>query len=272
MSRDYYAIAFTSAVRDAQVQYGSRAAQDRLHQVTGADDGPTIDPPHFGTPVRARMPHDPLGEAERAFIAEQDGFYLATVSQSGWPYVQFRGGPAGFVTTPDEHTLAWPDFRGNRQYVTTGNLDGESRVAMIFLDYARQARLKIFGVARSATSCTTPPRPARSRLRTTRRGSNARCASGSVHSTGTARNTSRRGTPPRSSSRPWHRSSGASRSSSRRTPSCGARRHRRPPGYRVQPQPAKGEARAMDDDNILDRISTLIAREHHLRAAARPVG
>lgn len=147
MSRDYYAIAFTSAVRDAQVQYGSRAAQDRLHQVTGADDGPTIDPPHFGTPVRARMPHDPLGEAERAFIAEQDGFYLATVSQSGWPYVQFRGGPAGFVTTPDEHTLAWPDFRGNRQYVTTGNLDGESRVAMIFLDYARQARLKIFGVA-----------------------------------------------------------------------------------------------------------------------------
>jgi predicted pyridoxine 5'-phosphate oxidase superfamily flavin-nucleotide-binding protein len=88
-----------------------------------------------------------MGEAERAFISEQDGFYLATMSQSGWPYVQFRGGPSGFVTTPDEHTLAWPDFRGNRQYITTGNLGGDSRVAMIFLDYARQARLKVFGVA-----------------------------------------------------------------------------------------------------------------------------
>jgi predicted pyridoxine 5'-phosphate oxidase superfamily flavin-nucleotide-binding protein len=147
MSREYHDIAFTSAVLDAQVQYGSRTAQGRLHHVTDADDDPTIDPPHFGTPARARVPRDPLGEAERAFIGEQDGFYLATVSQSGWPYVQFRGGPAGFVTTPDEHTLAWPDFRGNRQYVTTGNLEGESRVAMIFLDYARQARLKIFGVA-----------------------------------------------------------------------------------------------------------------------------
>jgi len=131
MSREYYDIAFTAAVRDAQVQYGSRSAQERLHHV---DDVPAD-------------PHDPMGEAERAFISEQDGFYLATMSQSGWPYVQFRGGPSGFVTTPDEHTLAWPDFRGNRQYITTGNLGGDSRVAMIFLDYARQARLKVFGVA-----------------------------------------------------------------------------------------------------------------------------
>src|SRR5689334_5333014 len=130
MSREYYDIAFTPAVRDAQVQYGSRAAQERMHHVENV----SVDP------------HDPMGEAERTFISEQDGFYLATMSQSGWPYVQFRGGPSGFVTTPDEHTLAWPDFRGNRQYITTGNLDGDSRVAMIFLDYARQARLKVFGV------------------------------------------------------------------------------------------------------------------------------
>lgn len=54
--------------------------------------------------------HDPLGSAKRDFIAEQDGFYMATVSGSGWPYVQFRGGPQGFVSSPDEHTLAWADF------------------------------------------------------------------------------------------------------------------------------------------------------------------
>ncbi|KQU68958.1 pyridoxamine 5'-phosphate oxidase family protein [Phycicoccus sp. Root101] len=131
MSSKYYDIAFTSAVRDAQREYGSWAAQRRLHHV---EDGPA-------------RPDDPMGEAERTFIGEQDGFYLATMSQSGWPYVQFRGGPRGFVTTPDAHTLAWPDFRGNRQYITTGNLQDESRVAIIFLDYSRQVRLKVFGVA-----------------------------------------------------------------------------------------------------------------------------
>ncbi|MFF0087007.1 pyridoxamine 5'-phosphate oxidase family protein [Streptomyces canus] len=90
---------------------------------------------------------DPLGSAERDFIAGRDGFYLATVAAGGRPYVQFRGGPPGFVTTPDEHTLAWPDFRGNRQYISTGNMAHDPRVSIIFMDYARQVRLKIFGVA-----------------------------------------------------------------------------------------------------------------------------
>ncbi|MGW6016190.1 pyridoxamine 5'-phosphate oxidase family protein, partial [Streptomyces sp. NPDC055210] len=90
---------------------------------------------------------DPLGSAERNFIAERDGFYLATVAAGGRPYVQFRGGPPGFVTAPDEHTLAWADFRGNRQYISTGNVAHDPRVSLIFMDYARQVRLKVFGVA-----------------------------------------------------------------------------------------------------------------------------
>ena len=72
---------------------------------------------------------------------------MATTCESGWPYVQFRGGPPGFVRSLDEHTLAWADFRGNRQYISTGNLDHDPRVALIFLDFAQQARLKIYGVA-----------------------------------------------------------------------------------------------------------------------------
>jgi predicted pyridoxine 5'-phosphate oxidase superfamily flavin-nucleotide-binding protein len=139
MSHHYRSIAFTEPVLDAQVHYGSRAAIDRSARSDGGarSDG-------LGGPDPAR---DPMGSAEREFVAERDGFYLATVSESGWPYVQFRGGPRGFVTAPDEHTLAWPDFRGNRQYISTGNVDQDPRVAMIFMDYAHQVRLKVFGVA-----------------------------------------------------------------------------------------------------------------------------
>ncbi|HEX8508345.1 MAG TPA: pyridoxamine 5'-phosphate oxidase family protein [Propionibacteriaceae bacterium] len=134
MSRGYAAVAFTDHVRDAQVTYGSRAAQARLEH-------------KFGQPEVAE-PTDNLGEGERAFLAQQDGFFLATVSDTGWPYVQFRGGPPGFVHTPDNRTVAWADFRGNRQYITVGNLGHDDRVALIFLDYAQQVRLKIYGRAR----------------------------------------------------------------------------------------------------------------------------
>ena len=67
---------------------------------------------------------------------------------AGWPYVQFRGGPPGFVRTPDAHTLAWADFRGNRQYISTGNVEGDDRVSLFFMDYPNQPRLKVFGHAR----------------------------------------------------------------------------------------------------------------------------
>jgi uncharacterized protein len=83
-------------------------------------------------------------EAEAAFIAERDSFYMATVSESGWPYVQHRGGPPGFIRMFDEKTLAVPDFRGNRQYISLGNLNGDDRAALILMDYPHRRRLKIY--------------------------------------------------------------------------------------------------------------------------------
>ncbi len=84
---------------------------------------------------------------ETEFFSERDSFYWATLSSSGWPYVQHRGGPPGFLKVIDDHTLAFADFSGNKQYITTGNLLTDNRVAMIFVDYPRQARLKVLGRA-----------------------------------------------------------------------------------------------------------------------------
>lgn len=80
---------------------------------------------------------------EAAFIAARDSFYLASISSSGWPYVQHRGGPPGFLKVLDETTLGFADFRGNRQYITQGNVAGDDRVSLILMDYPNQARLKI---------------------------------------------------------------------------------------------------------------------------------
>jgi predicted pyridoxine 5'-phosphate oxidase superfamily flavin-nucleotide-binding protein len=84
---------------------------------------------------------------EIAFIAERDSFYMASVSETGWPYVQHRGGPPGFLKVLDETTLAFADYAGNRQYISTGNLDANDRVALILVDYPRRARLKILAHA-----------------------------------------------------------------------------------------------------------------------------
>ena len=81
---------------------------------------------------------------EAAFIAERDSFYTATVSETGWPYVQHRGGPAGFLKLVDAQTLAFADYRGNRQYISTGNLAANDRACLFLMDYARRARLKIY--------------------------------------------------------------------------------------------------------------------------------
>ncbi|WP_456823959.1 pyridoxamine 5'-phosphate oxidase family protein [Cellulomonas sp. P5_E12] len=131
MSRQYGCIAFTDDVREVQQQYGSAEFYDRVRSRATGASGP-----------------DPLGPREAAFLAERDGFYLSTVSETGWPYVQFRGGPPGFVSVRDAHTIAWADFRGNLQHVSTGNLIGDQRVAMIAVDYNRRERLKLFGMAR----------------------------------------------------------------------------------------------------------------------------
>ena len=85
------------------------------------------------------------GPDESQFIGERDTFYMATLGSTGWPYIQHRGGPKGFLKVIDEGTLAFADFRGNKQYISTGNLSTDNRVALIFVDYPRQLRLKILG-------------------------------------------------------------------------------------------------------------------------------
>jgi predicted pyridoxine 5'-phosphate oxidase superfamily flavin-nucleotide-binding protein len=87
---------------------------------------------------------DRFTQAEAAFIAGRDSLYLATVSESGWPYVQHRGGPPGFIHILDEKTLAIPDFRGNRQYISAGNLAANDRAALFLMDYPNRRRLKIY--------------------------------------------------------------------------------------------------------------------------------
>ncbi len=81
---------------------------------------------------------------EASFIAERDSFYMATVSETGWPYVQHRGGPPGFLKVVDAHTLAFADYRGNRQYISTGNLAADDRACLFLMDYPHRARLKIY--------------------------------------------------------------------------------------------------------------------------------
>src|SRR3974390_2333792 len=81
---------------------------------------------------------------EAAFIARRDSFYMATVSETGWPYVQHRGGPRGFLRLVDDCTLAFADYRGNRQYISTGNLAADDRTCLFLMDYPHRARLKIY--------------------------------------------------------------------------------------------------------------------------------
>jgi predicted pyridoxine 5'-phosphate oxidase superfamily flavin-nucleotide-binding protein len=127
MGHRFAEIAFTPAVKAQQETHGSRASYARFE----------AGPPR----------NDRLGPEEAAFLAARDGFHLASVSETGWPYVQYRGGPPGFLRVLDEGTIAWADFRGNRQYVSVGNLAGDDRVALIAMDYAARRRLKILGHA-----------------------------------------------------------------------------------------------------------------------------
>jgi predicted pyridoxine 5'-phosphate oxidase superfamily flavin-nucleotide-binding protein len=125
MAKKYLHVTMTDSVRRAQQRYYGHAA--------------TI------TDVPER---DLLGDAETRFIAARDSFYLGSVSESGWPYVQHRGGPTGFLKVLDPATLAFADYRGNRQLISTGNLLANDRVALFLMDYKNRERLKILGHAR----------------------------------------------------------------------------------------------------------------------------
>jgi predicted pyridoxine 5'-phosphate oxidase superfamily flavin-nucleotide-binding protein len=128
MGHKFAEIAFTPTVKMEQERSGSRRSYARLE----AGDA------H----------HDRLSTREAAFIAERDSFYMATVSETGWPYIQHRGGPAGFVRILDHKTIGFADFAGNRQYVSVGNLQSDGRVSLFFMDYPNQTRLKLLGHAR----------------------------------------------------------------------------------------------------------------------------
>lgn len=91
---------------------------------------------------------DPLTDEERTFIQARDSFYMATITESGWPYIQHRGGPPGFLRVVSPTQLAFADYRGNRQMLSTGNLAANNRVALFLMDYPRRERLKILGHAR----------------------------------------------------------------------------------------------------------------------------
>ncbi len=98
----------------------------------------------FWANFNGRRAHDRFTDSEAQFIAQADSFFIATVSESGWPYVQHRGGPPGFLRMLDDKTLAFLDFRGNRQYISVGNLAANDRTSLILMDYANRRRLKIY--------------------------------------------------------------------------------------------------------------------------------
>jgi len=125
MSHKFAEIMFTNGVKAAQEQYGSRARIERFARNSG--------------------PNTELTDREADFIAQRDTFYVATVNEVGWPYVQHRGGPPGFLRVIGPTQLAYADFRGNTQLVTVGNLSSNDRVSLILMDYPNRRRLKILG-------------------------------------------------------------------------------------------------------------------------------
>ena len=122
MTAHYQSLAFTPNIKAEQVAHGSR---EHYAKYEGAPETPDL-----------------ITDAEASFIAARDSFYMATVGETGWPYMQHRGGPVGFVKVLDSQTLGMADFRGNRQYITIGNIHTDDRTSLFFMDYANKRRLK----------------------------------------------------------------------------------------------------------------------------------
>ena len=125
MPNAFASISFTESVKAAQSLYGSRE-RNRSFELS-------------------EEPRNELGEFETEFIEARDSFYQATVSENGWPYVQHRGGPVGFLKVLDSRTIGYADFRGNKQYLSVGNLNANPRVSLILMDYPNRLRLKLWG-------------------------------------------------------------------------------------------------------------------------------
>ena len=127
MAHTFGSLVFTPVVKALQARYGSRRQYAKLEKAAESPDR--------------------LGPDESAFIAGRDSVYLASVGATGWPYIQHRGGPKGFLKVVDDRTLAFADFSGNKQFISAGNLTTDPRVSLILVDYPQQARLKILGRA-----------------------------------------------------------------------------------------------------------------------------
>ncbi|PCJ27527.1 MAG: pyridoxamine 5'-phosphate oxidase [SAR86 cluster bacterium] len=125
MTHKFAETVFTKSVKAQQKAYGSLEHNEKLQE-------------NFG-------PNDEMRPREVQFIGKRDSFYLSTVSESGWPYVQHRGGPAGFLKVLNPKLLAYADFRGNTQLVSTGNLSVNDRCSLILMDYPNRRRLKVLG-------------------------------------------------------------------------------------------------------------------------------
>jgi len=137
MTHRFADIAFTDSVKAAQTAYGSRENNERLQTIAG--------------------PNDRLGPKEIGYLAERDSFYLATVGETGWPYVQHRGGPKGFLKVINSGQLAYADFRGNTQLVSAGNASRNDRCSLILMDYPKRRRLKILGNMHVQDSAAASP-------------------------------------------------------------------------------------------------------------------
>jgi len=136
MARAFADITFTKSVKAAQTLYGSREQNSFFE--------------------KAEDPRNTIGERELQFIQTRDSFYQATVGENGWPYVQHRGGPPGFLKVLDDRTFGYADYRGNMQYISVGNIDNDERVSLILMDYVNRRRLKIWGHAQIVDSQTNP--------------------------------------------------------------------------------------------------------------------
>lgn len=132
MARNFIRTVFTDTARQLQVEDGSRESYARME-----GDGASV--------------IDELGEREGEFIAARDSFYMASVTNDGWPYIQHRGGPVGFLKLLPGNILGFADYRGNRQFVSMANIADDPRVALFLMDYPKRRRLKLVGRARVVT-------------------------------------------------------------------------------------------------------------------------
>ncbi len=127
MTENFTELAFTESVKAQQEKYGTRTAYSRMER---------------GGKFRNQITWQ-----EQRHIEDRDGFYLSSVGENGWPYMQFRGGPKGFLKVIDDNTLAFADFRGNGQYISTGNFNDNKRTMLFLMDYPNKTRLKIWADA-----------------------------------------------------------------------------------------------------------------------------